>query len=372
MINVDRLVKTFCDLVRVDSISRQERQMADTIKEEFIKMGYSPIEDDAGKAVGGNAGNVIVKIPGSSSTEPILFMAHMDTVVPGHGKVPVIDGDIIRSDGKTVLGGDDLAGVACILEAIRVIKEKNISHGDIYAVFTIAEEEGLVGAKHLDISKIPAKFAYILDDTGPIGTAAIKAPYYNQLRFSVKGKSAHAGLSPEEGINAILIAAKAVAALPFMGRIDEDTTCNIGVISGGRARNIVPDEVILDGEIRSIYEDKINKYTKQISDTLEKVVIAEGGTFQAVTKRNHDGYNIQEDHPILRLMKKAADRLEIKLNLHATGGISDTSVINYKGIPAVDISVGMTNVHSTQEQISISDMTKACSLIVEIIRTHEE
>jgi len=372
MINVERLVNNFCDLVSIDSVSRQERLMADIIKEELVKMGYNPEEDKAGEAIGGNAGNVIVKIPGTINADPILFMAHMDTVEPGHGKVPVIDGDIIKSDGRTVLGGDDLAGVACIFEAIKVIKEKNIPHGDVYAVFSIAEEEGLLGAKELDVSKIPAKYAYILDDTGPIGTAAVKAPYYNHISFVVKGKSAHAGLAPEKGINAIYAAAKAIAALPFMGRIDEDSTCNIGLINGGRARNIVPDEVTIDGEIRCIYEEKIIRYTKQIIDTIEKIVTDEGCTVKYDVKRNHNGYNISDDHPILLLMKKAAERLGIKLNLHATGGLSDTSVINNKGITAVDISIGMTNVHSTQEQIAISDMVKASSLIVEIIRANGE
>lgn len=373
MVNVGRLIKNFCDLVTVDSIAKRERLMANTIKDELIQLGYNPTEDNAGEEIGGNSGNIIVKIPGTSSNaEPLLFMAHMDTVEPGHGKVPVINGDIIKSDGKTILGGDDLAGVACILEAIKVIKEDNIQHGDIYAVFTIAEESGLFGARGLDVSKIPARYAYVLDDGGPIGTAAIKAPYYNRIWLVVKGRSAHAGLSPEEGINAIYVAAKAVATLPFMGRIDEDSTCNIGIISGGRARNIVPDEVIMEGEVRSIYEKKLDSYTKQLLSSLEKAVLAEGGSLQTEIEKMYEGYYIPEDHPILALMKKATDRLGIKLNLHATGGGSDTNIVNEKGIPAVNISVGMTSVHSTQEQIAISDMAKACSLIVEIIRAHGE
>ncbi|NLY17398.1 MAG: M20/M25/M40 family metallo-hydrolase [Clostridiaceae bacterium] len=372
MINKERLVENFCDLVMVDSVSKQERLMADIIKEELTRMGYSPKEDKAGEAIGGNAGNVIVKIPGTINAEPLLFVAHMDTVEPGHGKVPVIDGDIIKSDGNTVLGGDDLAGVACILEAIRVIREQNIPHGDVYAVFTIAEEIGLLGAKELDVSKIPAKFAYVLDDSGPVGSAAIRAPYYNQFSITIKGKSAHAGLCPEKGTNAIYAAAKAIASLPFMGRIDEDTTCNIGVINGGRSRNIVPDEVTMEGEIRSIYEDKINKYTKHITDTIEKVATGEGCTVKFDINRNHDGYNIPEDHPVLLLMKEATDRLGIKLSLHSTGGLSDTTVINNKGIPAVDISIGMTNVHCTQEQIAISDLVKVSSLLIEIIRINGE
>lgn len=372
MVNTKRITETFCDLVRVDSIAGQERQMADTIKAKLTALGYEPWEDDAGRTIGGNAGNVIVKVPGNTNAAPILFMAHMDTVEPGHGKVPVIEGDLIKSDGTTILGGDDLAGVACILEAIHVLSENYIPRGDIYAVFTIAEEGGLFGARALNVSGIPAKYAYILDDEGPIGTAAIKAPSYNRLRFVVKGKAAHAGLCPENGVNAIQLAARAIAELPFMGRIDPDSTCNIGKIQGGRARNIVPDEVILDGEVRSIDDAKLNRLTNQLTDSFKKTVEREGGTVEIEVENMYGGYSISEDHPILKLMKRAADRLGIALNLHSTGGGSDTNIINGKGIPAVDISVGMTNVHSTQEQIAISDMVKACSLVVEIIRVNAQ
>lgn len=372
MVNRERIVQTFCDLVRVDSIAGRERRMADTIREKLEALGYTATEDKAGETIGGNAGNVIVKIPGNRKAAPLLFMAHMDTVEPGRGKVPVIEGDLIKSDGTTVLGGDDLAGVACILEAITLLLEKNIPHGDIYAIFTIAEEGGLFGARALDVSGIPAKFAYILDDEGPIGTAAVKAPSYNRLRFAVKGRAAHAGLCPEKGINAIRVAAAAIAELPFMGRIDGDSTCNIGMIQGGRARNIVPEEVVIDGEVRSIDDERLKLLTDQLTDSFKRTVEREGGTVQTEVETMYGGYSLAEDHPILQLLKKAAFRLNIPVNLHSTGGGSDTNIINGKGIPAVDISVGMSNVHSTSEQIAISDMVKACALLIEIIQTHAE
>lgn len=370
MVNERRLIETFCDLVRIDSIAGDERRMADFIKNRLVQMGYSPEEDDAGKTIQGNAGNVIVKIPGNIQAEPLLFMAHMDTVEPGRGKVPVIEGELIKSDRTTVLGGDDLAGVACILEAIQLVKERDIAHGDIYAVFTIAEEGGLYGSRALDISKIPAKFAYVLDDEGPIGTAAIEAPSYNRLRFIVRGKAAHAGLCPESGINAIRVASAAIAELPFMGRIDGESTCNLGIIRGGRARNIVPDEVVIDGEIRSIDDKKLTQLTEELTEAFRKTVEREGGTVQIEVEKMYGGYSIPEDHPILQLMNKAAESLGIAVNLHSTGGGSDTNIINGKGIPSVDISVGMTNVHSTSEQIDVSDIVKACALTLEIIRIH--
>ncbi len=372
MPNANRLVKTFCDLVNIDSIAGYERQMADFIKLKLSDMGLESNEDNNRVKISGNAGNVTVKISGSLAVEPLLFMAHMDTVEPGRGKKPAINGDIIKSDGTTVLGGDDLAGVACILEAIAILKERKIPHGDIYAVFTIAEEVGLIGAKALDISKIPAKFAFIMDDEGPIGTVAVEAPYHNRLRFIVKGKAAHAGLNPEDGINAIQIASEAIANLPFMGRIDRHSTCNIGMISGGRASNVVPDEVNIEGEIRSIREEKLEEYSKRWISVFRDTVNKKGGMVDIEKERMYDGYSLSESHPILMLLKKAAERMNIPLQTHTTGGGSDTNIINTKGISAVDVSVGMTNVHSLDEQIAISDMEKACSLIIEIIKAQAE
>lgn len=371
-INTKRLVETFCELVRTDSTSGNERQMADLIKKKLEEMGFKPYEDNAGEAIKGNAGNVIVKVSGKVDAPPLLFMAHMDTVEPGKGKVPVIDGDIITSDGTTVLGGDDLAGVACILEAINILHEEKITHGDVYAVFSIAEESGLYGAKALDTSKIPAKYAFVLDEGGPIGTVAIKAPYHNKIQFKVKGKAAHAGVSPEEGINAIRAASVAISNLPFMGRIDEESTCNIGIISGGRATNIVPDEVIIEGELRSISEDKLDKFTNQWIESFNSSIEKEQAAVDIEVKRAYGGYSIPEDHPIMDLLKKATKALKFPLLPHSTGGGSDTNVLNTKGIPAVNLSVGMANVHGTNEQIAISDMTKAAALIVEIIKANAQ
>lgn len=369
-VNSKRLVDVFCDLVRTDSTFGKERQMADLLIEKLTEMGYEPYEDNSGEAIGGNAGNVITKIPGTIDAAPLLFMAHMDTVEPGSGKVPIINGDIITSDGTTVLGGDDLAGIACILEAIHVLKEQQMPHGDIYVVFSIAEEGGLFGAIGLDISKIPAKYAFVLDEGGPIGTVAVKAPYYNKVEFKVKGKSAHAGLSPEEGVSAIKACSVAIANLPFMGRIDEDTTCNLGTIKGGRARNIVPDEVVAEGELRSISEQKLNKYTDQWVQSFTESIKMEKAVLEVKVERSYDGFFVPEDHAIMALLKKATDSLGLPLLPHSTGGGSDTNILNTKGITAVNISVGMTNVHSTNEQIAISDMAKATELVLEIIKAN--
>jgi len=343
--------------------------MADHLLRRLREMGLEPYEDDTGSKIGGDAGNVICRVPGIPGKPVLLLMAHMDTVDPGIGKKPVVDGDLIRSDGTTVLGGDDAAGIAVILETIDSLKEDGISHGDLYLVFTVAEEGGLFGARNLDISKIPADYAFILDDEGPIATAAIKAPFYNRFKATFKGRAAHAGLEPEKGLNAIILASRALSGMPHMGRIDEVSTSNIGIISGGIARNIVSETCTVEGEVRSIHEDRLEQYTKEILDHIREVTEKQGGRVEIEVERMYPGYNLEESSPIICLLKDAAQKAGLPLNLHATGGGSDTNVINGYGIPAVDISVGMDRVHSTEERIRISDMEKACHFLQAIITT---
>lgn len=367
MINRERLTDSFLEMVRIDSLTRQERGMADHLIKKLREMGFDPYEDDTGAKIGGNAGNVICHVPGKPGKPVLLLMAHMDTVTPGIGKKPRVDGDLIRSDGTTVLGGDDAAGIAVILETVRSLREDGTPHGDLYLAFTVAEEGGLFGAKNLDISKIPADFAFILDDEGPIATAAVKAPFYNRFKATFLGRAAHAGLEPEKGLNAIILAAEALSEMPHMGRIDAESTSNIGIINGGTARNIVAESCTVEGEVRSIHEDRLEKYTKEILDHIRDVTEKLGGRVETEVERMYPGYHLEESSPIICLLKEAAQKAGLPLNLQATGGGSDTNVINGYGIPAVDISVGMDRVHSTGEQIRISDMEKACRFLEAII-----
>lgn len=367
MINKKRLVDEFLDLVKIDSLSKDERKMADELLKRLRSMGFDPWEDDTAEKIGGNAGNVVCKIEGEPGKPVLLLMAHMDTVVPGLSKKPVVEGDIIRSDGTTVLGGDDAAGIAVILETVKSMKEDGTKFGDLFIAFTVAEEGGLFGAVNLDLAGIPADFAFIMDDGGPIGTVAVKAPHYNRMQVTFKGRGAHAGVEPENGLSAILIASKAIAQMPNFGRIDSESTSNIGIIHGGHARNIVCDTCIVDGEVRSITEEKIARYTDEILNSFKKTASELGGTVEIDLERMYPGYNIKEDDSIIKLLQKASHASGIRLNLQSTGGGSDTNVINGKGIPAVDISVGMDKVHSTGEMIRISDMEKACEFLTAII-----
>ncbi|NLE24234.1 MAG: M20/M25/M40 family metallo-hydrolase [Clostridiaceae bacterium] len=368
MINKQRLTDEFVSLVKIDSLSKQERKMADALLKKLKDMGLEPYEDGAASKIGGDAGNVICHVKGEKQKPALLLMAHMDTVIPGLSKNPIIDGDIIKTDGKTVLGGDDAGGIVVILETIKSLIEDKAPFGDIYTAFTVSEESGLFGARNLDLSKLPVDYAIILDEGGEIGTVAVKAPFYNRFLVTFIGRAAHAGLEPEKGLSAIMMASKAIADMPRFGRIDEESTANIGTIKGGQVRNIVCETCEIEGEVRSISEEKINRYTDEILDHFKKTTEQLGGTVKIELEKMYPGFNIDESDDIIDLLKEASAISDIPLKLHATGGGSDTNIINGAGIPAVNTSVGMSDVHSTKEHIRISDMEKACHFLTAIIK----
>jgi len=368
LVNRERLVREFIELTSIDSISKKERKMADVLKSKLEGMGFEVFEDDAGKKTGGDAGNIICTVKGTKNVPAIMFTAHMDTVEPGIGKKAVIDGDIIKSSGTTVLGGDDVSGIVCILEALRVIKENGIEHGDIQAVFTIGEEAGLNGAKNLDYSKIYARYGFVMDGEGPIGSAAIKAPSQDKISVTLEGKASHAGVAPEKGISAIEMAAHAISGMK-LGRIDHETTANIGVIHGGRETNIVCSKVEILAEARSRDNAKLDAQTRHMRECFEKAALHFGGKAHVKTERVYSSFTIREDAPIMDILRKAADDAGIVLLPEETGGGSDTNIFNEKGIESVDLSTGMDKVHTTDECISIDNMVKAAEFAVSIIKS---
>jgi len=366
LVNRDRMLNEFMQLVRIDSISRDERKMADTLKGKLEGMGLTAVEDNAGVKIGGNAGNIICTVKGDKNVPAVLLMAHMDTVVPGIGKKPVMEDGYIKSDGTTVLGGDDAIGIECILEALRVLKEENISHGDIQITFTVAEEGGLYGSKNLDYSLIYAKYGIVLDGGGSIGSVAVKAPSQYKVDVIVNGKASHAGVAPEKGISAIQVAAEAISKMK-LGRIDSETTANIGIISGGHATNIVCDRVEIKAEARSRDRQKLDKQALHMKECFQKAVELCGGSIEFKTEIEYLSYDIPKDSDIIKMLDKASKVAGVELLLEETGGGSDTNIINGKGIQAVDISVGMDCVHTVEEKVFIDDMVKAAGFLVAII-----
>ena len=380
MINQERIKNLLLELVQIDSVSRKERDVAERIKQICEEMGAEVEIDDAGEKVGGNTGNVIARFAGTiADAEPIMMSAHMDTVVPGEGVKPVVEGDIIRTDGTTVLGGDDKSGVAVIIETIRCLHEQSIPHAPIDAVFSICEEVGLLGAKHLDLSKVRAKYGLVFDSDDP-GFLFTKGPSANHFEFKIFGLESHAGVAPESGISAIRVAAEAIAAMK-LGRIDDVTTANIGVIRGGEATNIITNLVTLRGEARSLDEDKLNAQTehmiKCLTDAAEKCeVTVEGvttkGRVESQVTREYYAMDVPDSSRVVQLVLGAASRMNLEVKTLASGGGCDANIFNRKGIECANLGTGMRAIHTVKEWLDVKDMYASAEMTLEIMRLNGE
>jgi tripeptide aminopeptidase len=287
----------------------------------------------------------------------------------------VLDGDILRTDGRTVLGGDDKSGVAIICEVLRVIKENRIGSSDIDVVFTICEEAGLIGAKCLDVKRLRARTGLVLDSDS-VGFLFTKAPAANRMEFQVFGLEAHAGVCPEKGISAVQVAAEGIAQMK-LGRIDHETTANIGLIEGGMAVNIVPNSVVLRGEARSHRQDKLDKQTKHMVQCLEEAAARhslelDGKPYSAkVTakvERDYDQMDVPDDAPIVQLVQAAANNLRVELKTLATGGGCDANVLNHKGLEVANLSTGMREIHTVNEWLDLKDLYLSAQMVLEIVR----
>ncbi|HER24235.1 MAG TPA: M20/M25/M40 family metallo-hydrolase [Candidatus Atribacteria bacterium] len=369
MINKERLVNSFMELVKISSVSREERNLADFLVEKLENLGLEVKVDQAGEKVKSNSGNIIARLRGNvEKAIPIMFSAHMDTVIPGKNIKPVCDGEKIFSRGKTILGADDKAAIAALLEALHIIKEKKISCGDIEIVFSICEEVGLEGAKNLDISSLDARMAFVLDCGGPVGEIISSAPSQNSIEIIIYGKASHAGSNPEEGINAIQVAGFALSRMK-LGRIDDETTANIGIISGGKATNIIPDEVILKGEIRSRNEEKLETHTKKLKQTVKDTAREFKAKAVIKIKKEYSCYNFSIHDQIVKIAMKAAKDLGLEPALRPSGGGSDANIFNKKGFPSLDLAIGMEKVHTVDEYILVKNLKMTVEYILSIINT---
>ncbi len=380
-IDKSRIQNLLLELVRIDSHSRKERDIALRLEREMRELGAERVlVDDAGSKVGGNTGNLIALFPGTRpSAPPLLLSAHMDTVVPGEGVKPVVEGDIVRSDGTTVLGGDDKSGIAIICEILRVLRERNIPHGPIDAVFTICEEKGLLGAKHLDVSQLRAKSGVVLDSDSP-GFLFTRAPGANAIHVRVHGLEAHAGMAPERGMSAIQIAAEAIAGM-HLGRIDAETTANLGLIHGGAAVNIVPNLVEIRGEARSHSEEKLAAQTDHIRRRFEEAaarhsVVLDGETRPArvefVAEREYEAMSVPDSSPIVRLMVRAGERMGSRITVTSMGGGCDANILNRRGLEIANLGTGMREIHTVKEWLDVKDMVLAAEILLETVRLNAE
>jgi len=334
-------------------------------------------EDESASVTGAECGNLFFRFQGTDEREAIFFNCHMDTVEPGRGVKVQRKNDIFTSVGKTILGSDDKSGIAALIEALRIIREKDLPLRPLECVFTTCEEIGLLGAKALKPEDIQARFGYALDSSG-FGQVIIGAPACNRLTITVRGVAAHAGLHPEWGINAITLAGEALAQAPC-GRLDAQSTVNFGTICGGMASNIVAEEVVIEGEVRSHSPQRLEELTRQVEKSFSGALDSYRKKYGKTAKGSPSiSFESREDFPLLKLeatdapiveVAQAARSLEMPLTLEVAGGGSDANIFNGYGLKTAIIATGMTHVHSTDEQVSLDDMTELTRLILAIL-TH--
>lgn len=369
MVNQERLLAEFLELIRIDSPTKNERQIADVLKKRLQRIGMLVSEDDVGHGFGGNCGNVFAYLKGNQPNAPVvLFSAHMDTVDPCLNIEPLQYEGIITSAGPTILGADDKSGIAPILEALRTIIEQNVLHGDIQVIFSVAEEGGLKGVKNLDKTLLKADLGFVMDCVGGPGEIILAAPGQDRLNVKIKGKASHAGFAPEDGISSIVVAAKAISSMPT-GRIDEETTANIGTIQGGRATNIVAEEVDITCESRSRDLVKLEYQTTQMCEAFQQCAEEMGAVAEIEVIRLYEPFTLAEDSKVVAIASQAARSAGLKVITGVTGGGSDANYYNRYGVPCAVLGTGMQKPHTTEEWIEEEDLYRTAELLVEIIKT---
>jgi tripeptide aminopeptidase len=366
-INRTRLLALFTELVCINAPSRQEKPMAERVRAILADLGIDTVEDGAGEKVSGACGNLIARMEGDPQRPPILFCAHLDTVEPTDGLVITRKDGIIASDGSTILGADDRAGVAAILEMARAVIETNLPHPPLELVFTVAEEVGLMGSTALDPEMLRGRYGFIPDTTGAVGTIITRAPAQKHLHVVIHGKAAHAGVCPEEGISAIVVAARAIAAMP-LGRIDPETTANIGTVHGGKATNIIADRVELDGEARSRDPKKLDAQLAVMRACLEDAARDAGATVEVEVSDVYPAFDLDPASLPVSTAVNALEAMGIAPTVTATGGGSDANFLNAYGIPTVILSTGYQQAHTHAESQDEEELVKLAEWLYQIVK----
>lgn len=369
----ERLLQLFLDLIKIDSETFHEKDSANYVISFLEKLNISYFQDEVWKEYEEHitntkqvVGNIIAYLPGTIPGKPILFSAHLDTVAPGKNKIPILQGDTIVSQGNTILGSDDMAGVTQILEAVRILKEHNIPHRSLELVFPVAEEVYAKGSRKLDYSKIKSEIGYVLDLNGAIGNAVIQAPTILSFKIKIIGLAAHAGFFPEQGIHAITVASKAISKLK-LGKIDTLGTRNIGIIKGGEGMNIVPEIVELQGEIRSYKHSNAMTLWEDTQFIFNGVIKEYSANIEYTYDVELKAYKIQENNQSVINFKKVCRTLQLEGNLVSTFGGSDNNNFVYHGIDSIVLSCGMQKVHTLDEYIHLDDLYVGTQMVLELM-----
>jgi len=362
----ERLKDLFLSLMAMPSPSGQEGRVAQALKKRLSDIGFEVFVDQAGKVLNGEAGNIIAKRAGRRDWDTVLLCAHMDTVTPVSPGAPVIENGVISSPGNGVIGIDDKAGIAAIIEGVQRMIETVQEGPPIEIVLTVQEEVGLKGSRQLDMTRLDARCGFVLDSGSEVGEITIGSPEKRSLEFLFTGRASHAGVEPEKGVSAIVAASKAIAGMP-LGRISAETTANIGLIQGGAAKNIVPETTRLVGEARSFSEDELARTVEAMVMVAQKEAESMGATVQFNENRDYPAIHLNEEESVVQLAASAIRKMGLEPRFSEGGGGSDAVILTTKGIPCVNLGMGVKNAHTSQEHISLKELEKTAQLVFQLL-----
>lgn len=368
---MNRLVETFKNLVEMDSVSKNEGPLHEYLVNLLKAIGMDVIEDDSMEKTGLGGNNIISTWRGSLNKQSLFFSCHTDTVIPGNGIEVVEKEEILYSKGETILGADDKAGIAILIEACQRIREEGIATGNFEFVFSPGEEIGLIGSSTLDMNLVKSNFGYVLDSALEVGRVTIASPTLFMYDVKILGKAAHAGLEPEKGISCVSILSEALKKIKI-GRLDTKTTANIGVLQGGDATNIVMNELLVKGEVRAIDPEVANQLIEEMKQAFQVAAEMFGGNVEIDVKKMATGFHIEDNQAPMALFLRAAELLRYPVIREISGGGSDANIFNLGGKPCVNLSIGYDKIHTTEELVVIEEMEKAVQLVIELLKNAPE
>jgi tripeptide aminopeptidase len=357
----------FTELCSIPSPPGEERAVADRVIRELRALGLEVEEDGAGAAIGSSIGNLLCRLPGRvEGGTPVFFCAHLDTVPPQGPLEPVVEDEVVRNGGGTILGADNKSAVVAMVEAARRIVEEGRPHAGVELLFTPKEEVGLLGAGAFDHTRLEAELGFVFDQAAPIGDVIMGAPYQRSMLVRFHGRPAHSGMVPEEGRSAIVAASKAIADLR-LGRLDEETTANVGVVAGGSARNIVPEWCELEAEARSHDAGKLADLVQEMLDTFAFAASVTECTLETEVSETYRGYRFRDGDPIVQLARTALAGCGYEFVPTLTGGGADANVFNAKGLPCLNLANGMMEIHTADEYIAVADLDSMVEVTLALV-----
>jgi tripeptide aminopeptidase len=360
------ILDLFLDLAAMPSPPGEERGVADRIAAELRGLGLQVDEDDAGRAIGASAGNLYCRLEPTAEGTPLFLCSHMDTVPPTAAIEPVVDDGVVRNSAGTILGADNKSAVAAMVEATRRLVQERRPHAGLELVFTAKEEVGLRGARAFDCGRLAARVGYVYDQAGPIGEVILGAPYSSIMEVTFVGRAAHAGMAPEDGRSAIAAAGRAIADMR-LGRLDDETTANVGTIQGGVARNIVPERCSFSGEARSHDERKLVEVVQEMLEACTFAASLTGCEVETEVEPGFRGYRFRREDEAVRLARGALERAGHEPTYSLSGSGADANVFNMRGLACVNLANGMAEIHSPDEHIAVADLEEMVDVTLALL-----